>query len=226
MPNFGKLCATAALLTGAALVIPTAQAASSTFDADADGWFVSNFNGNGSAPVNWISGVIQTGDQFAETSFHAPAKFNGDHAALYGSTLSFDLTEVARDAAADSYYTAIIASGTDVLYWYGGAPQTVFTTFVAQLSAADTRWRLGGSGFNPSSGSAPTEVQFQTILGDVTRLQINGEFITGADNTRLDNVFFGAAAVVPEPQTYLLMVLGLAVLSAAAKRRAAAKPKA
>ena len=158
------------------LTLASAQAAgvSSTFDTDADGWFVSDFSGVGSAPVNWNAGVIQTGDAFAETSFHAPFKFNGDWSGLYGSSLSFDLTEVGRDAGADAYYTALIASGTDVLYWYGGAPLTTFT-----------------------------------------RLQINGEFITGSDDTRLDNVILGA---VPEPHTYLMLSLGLVAVGVGARR--------
>lgn len=199
------------------LTLASAQAAgvSSTFDTDADGWFVSDFSGVGSAPVNWNAGVIQTGDAFAETSFHAPFKFNGDWSGLYGSSLSFDLTEVGRDAGADAYYTALIASGTDVLYWYGGAPLATFSTFTAPLSALDTRWRLGGSGFNPASGVAPTQAQFQGILGNVTRLQINGEFITGSDDTRLDNVILGA---VPEPHTYLMLSLGLVAVGVGARR--------
>lgn len=212
------LCAVA-LFAGASLMSAHAQGVSSTFDANADGWFVSDYLGNGNAPANWISGVIQTNDQFGETSFHAPAKFNGDQSSKYGSQLSFDLTEVGRDAGADAYYTALIGSGSQVLYWYGGAPTTVFTTFVAPLSASDTRWRLGGTGFSPTSGVAPTAADFQSILGNVTRLQINGEFITGGDDTRLDNVILGA---VPEPQTYLMLGLGLAVLGAAVRR---AKPK-
>jgi hypothetical protein len=199
------------------LTLVSAQAAgvSSTFDNDADGWFVSDFSGVGNAAANWVAGVIQTGDAFAETTFHAPAKFNGDWSSLYGTALSFDLTEIGRDLNADSYYTALIASGTDVLYWYGGAPLTTFSTFVAPLSASDTRWRLGGSGFNPASGLAPTQAQFLGILGNVTRLQINAEFITGPDNTRLDNVILGA---VPEPHTYLMLSLGLVAVGVGARR--------
>jgi len=216
MPKLGRLCA-AALFASASLMTAHAQGVASSFDTDADGWFVSDYQGNGSAAANWIGGVIQTNDLFGETAFHAPTKFTGDWSSLYGSTLSFDLTEVGRDGAADDYYTAHIASGSSVMYWYGGAPQTDFTTFVAQLSATDTRWRLGGSGFSPTSGVAPTAAEFQSILGNITRLQINAEFITGADNTRLDNVILGA---VPEPQTYLMLGLGLGVLVVAAKKRA------
>jgi hypothetical protein len=216
--RFAGRCA-AALLAGGSFVTAQGQGVASRFDTGADGWFISDYRGNGNAAANWINGVLQTGDQFGETAFHAPAKFNGDHASLYGSTLSFDLTEVGRDGGADAYYTALIASGTSVLYWYGGAPLPEFSTFVAQLSASDTRWRLGGSGFDPASGTAPTAAEFQSILGNVTRLQINSEFITGADNTRLDNVILGA---VPEPESYLLMGLGLAVL-AVARRRAKAR---
>jgi hypothetical protein len=216
MPKLGRLCATA-LFASASLMTAQAQGVASSFDTDADGWYVSDIQGNGNTAANWIGGVIQTDDQFGETAFHAPTKFNGDWSSLYGSTLSFDLTEVGRDGAADDYYTAIIASGSSVLYWYGGAPLPEFTTFVAQLSATDTRWRLGGSGFSPTSGVAPTAAEFQSILGNITRLQINAEFITGADNTRLDNVILGA---VPEPQTWLMLGLGLGVLALTAKKRA------
>jgi alkaline phosphatase D len=206
-----------ALVASAAATGALAAGVKSTFDSNADGWFVSDYLGNGNSTANWTAGVIQTVDVFGETSFHAPAKFNGDWSSLYGSTLSFDLTEVGRDAGADSYYTAIIASGANVLYWYGGAPQTTFTTFVAPLLASDSRWRLGGTGFNPASGTAPTAAEFQSILGNITRLQINGEFITGADDTRLDNVILGA---VPEPSTFLLLLAGIGVLSRVRRSRA------
>lgn len=213
--NRVKVLCVAALVAGLPLGVAHAAGVASTFDTDADGWYVSDYLGNGSTPVNWAGGVIQTGDAFGETSFHAPDKFTGDWSALYGTTLSFDLTEVGRDAGADAYYTALIASGTSVLYWYGGAPLPAFTSFVANLSASDSRWRLGGSGFDPASGVAPTAAEFQSILGNITRLQINAEFITGSDDTRLDNVILGA---VPEPQTYLLMAAGLAALALRAKK--------
>lgn len=195
----------------------SAQAAgvASTFDTNSDGWFVSDYLGNGSAAVAWSAGTIGTNDQFGETSFHAPEKFNGDKSSFYGSSLSFDLEEATKDSGANAYYTLIIASGADVLYWYGGAPLPTFTSFSALLSSTDTRWRLGGTGFNPGSGVAPTAAQFQSILANVTRLQINGEFTTGPDNTHLDNVILGA---VPEPQTYMMMALGLGVLTMVKRR--------
>lgn len=212
--NGVKVLCAAALLASLPFGSARAAGVGSTFDVDADGWYVSDYLGNGSTSANWLNGVIQTGDAFGETAFHAPDKFNGDWSALYGSTLSFDLTEIGRDAGADSYYTASIASGSQVLYWYGGAPLPTFTTFVATLSATDARWRLGGSGFDPTSGLAPTAAQFQSILGNVTRLQINAEFITGGDDTSLDNVILGP---VPEPQTYLLLIAGVAALALRAR---------
>lgn len=211
--SFFKLCA----ICAATVMNGTIHAAgvASTFDTDADGWYVSDYLGVGTASATWISGVIQTIDQFSETSFHAPAKFNGNWSSLYGSTLSFDLTEVGRDANADDYHTAVIASGNKILYWYGGAPSTSFTTFVATLSTSDTRWRLGGSGFSPTSGVAPTEADFLAVLSNVTRLQINGEFITGPDDTRLDNVVLGA---VPEPGNAALYLIGLAAVAGAVRQ--------
>jgi hypothetical protein len=205
-----------ALFAGAAATNAHAVGASSSFDANADGWFISNYDGTDSAAANWTNGVIQTDDKFGETSFHAPTKFNGDWSSLYGSTLSFDLTETGRDANAGNYYTAIIASGTNVLYWYGGAPTTEFTTFVASLAVTDSRWRLGGTGFDPTTGVAPNAAQFQSVLSNVTRIQVNAEFITGADNSRLDNVILGP---VPEPETYAMLLAGLGLMGALARRR-------
>jgi hypothetical protein len=208
-----KILNTIRIATSLALVATLnvhANSVTSTFDTNADGWYITNYDGTGSALVNWVAGTIQTGDVYSETSFHAPTKFNGDWSSLYGSSLSFDLTEVARDTNANSYYTAIIASGSQALYWYGGAPLPTFSTFIAPLTASDTRWRLGGSGFSPISGATPTEAQFKSILSNVTRLQINAEFVTGNDNTRLDNVVLGT---VPEPQGLTLLVCGLAFLA-------------
>lgn len=207
--NLRNLFFRSTIFTVATIGTAHAVGVSSTFDTGVDGWYVSDYLGNGATTVNWSSGAIQTDDQFSETSFHAPAKFTGDWSSLYGSTLSFDLTEVGRDSGADSYHTAIIASGSNILYWYGGAPLTTFTTFVANLSITDSRWRFGGSGFDPNSGTSPTAAQFQNVLGNITRLQINSEFITGADDTRLDNVFLGP---VPEPETYSMLLAGLGLL--------------
>jgi hypothetical protein len=200
----------ATALAGLVIFNANANGVRSTFDTNSDGWYVSNFDGTGAASVNWTAGTIQTGDVYTETAFHAPAKYNGNWSSIYGSSLSFDLTEVSHDTGANSYYTAIIASGSNILYWYGGAPLPTFTTFIAPLTASDTRWRLGGSGFAPTSGTTPTELQFKAILSNITRLQINAEFITGNDNSRLDNVAFGT---VPEPQTYLMLLSSILVLA-------------
>ena len=48
-----------------------------------------------------------------------------------------------------------------------------------------------------------------TILSNVTKLQIRGEYISGGEAEGLDNVRLMTAAV-PEPSTWAMMLLGFA----------------
>ena len=56
-------------------------------------------------------------------------------------------------------------------------------------------WLLGGV--------APTQAQMLQVLGNVTDLQIRGEFVSGSDIGSLDNV-----SMIPEPTSLALLGLG------------------
>ena len=57
-----------------------------------------------------------------------------------------------------------------------------------------------------------------TILSNVTKFQIRGEFINGAELEGIDNVLLATSAV-PEPSTWAMMILGFAGVGFMAYRR-------
>ncbi len=51
------------------------------------------------------------------------------------------------------------------------------------LLSATAGWKIG-----ELNGTVPTESEFQSVLSNLTSLQIRGEYISGADTGDLDNV--------------------------------------
>ncbi len=196
-----------------------AQAAThiSTFDTGNEGWLVANISSAPGAgtPAGWdsVNQRLTTSDLYSWTTFSAPASLLGNRLAYYGGTISFDLMDDLKDANADTVATFGIASGTTSMFWFGGAPSTrAMTTFVAGLSEADTRWRIGGLPTDFTSGTAPTQAEFQAVLSALTMLRINADWRTaGNDTAALDNVLLQSP--VPEPAPALLLAAGLAAMA-------------
>lgn len=201
------------------LAASTAQAAASlsSFDTGNEGWLVANIidapGAGGGADWDSVNQRLTTRDLYTWTTFSAPAALLGNQLAYYGGTLSFDLMDDQKDANADSVATFGIAAGATSMFWFGGSPSTTaMTTFVAGLSETDTRWRLGGSPLDVTSGTAPTQAQFQAVLSALTLLRINADWRTAYNDTAvLDNVLL--LSPVPEPTPALLLAAGLAALA-------------
>jgi hypothetical protein len=219
-----KASATAVLALSLLGSLPAqASTQSYTFDADAQGWLVTDIAstpGVGLA-ATWDSANqrITTSDIATWTTFSAPPALLGNQSAYYGGSFSFDLQDTLVDANASTVATFGIASGTTALFWFGGAPSTTtLTHFNAVLSETDTLWRFGGLPTDFNSGTAPTAAQFQAVLGSLTSLRINADWKTaGNDQSTLDNVVLQSP--VPEPAQALLWVTGVLVL--ALRRRTA-----
>jgi hypothetical protein len=193
--------------------------ASSTFDANAEGWQLENdattapnpiYSSSGGLPGGAIEGIdVQTGGVWR---FVAPATYLGNDSAAYGGLLSYDLLftldgGVTLNPFAGSY-VFIRNAAINLTLGYDASSYPVlgvWNHFVIPLTAPG--WTVGGNG-----GPAATEAQMQAVLSDLTSLRVRGEFNTGPDLAFLDNVVLSAASAAPEPATLALIGLGLAGL--------------
>lgn len=199
---------------------PLAQATSSTFDSNTQGWTVL---GDAEGPVTWVAsggnpgGHVQIDDATlgGVTYFVAPAAYLGNRSAALGSLLRFDLMQVY--SGSPSQFDA-----ADVVL-VGGGRTLVFDTAVNPANGSWTAYAVplaaGGWRLNSPTGAFASSAQLASTLGSLDALRIRAEFRTGPDIGRLDNV-----SLVPEPGSWALLaggLLGLGLLRGAQRPRAA-----
>ena len=214
-----SLIALALLTLGAT---QAAQAApSSTFDAGNDGWTVSDTNppfdsfGGSFTPDYDEAGqfIRYTDPSSMSFFFEAPDSFLGDLSAYYGGVLRYSQTLSVQTPQwrDDPDLVLVNGSGLVLVYQNPNQPGTGWTDYAVSLSAGS--WRVGAL-----DGSFATGAQMQAVLGDLQRLRIRGEYISGVvETTALDNVSISA---VPEPASWAFMLAAAGVLSDALRRRA------
>lgn len=182
----------------------------STFDAGAEGWaaidegthdYTSIWQATGGNPGGYLQGnepAAYGGDGY----FNAPASWLGNWSAYAGGTISYDIK---------------VISGSSVFF----DPDVIISNGSNSVS-----WATTVSPYNPSRNWVHYEVALTTanfganlasVLSNVTRLQIRGEWINGTEQEGFDNVMLTAA--IPEPQTYAMLLAGLGLLGFAARRR-------
>ncbi len=203
-----------AALIGAAL---PAHAVVSTFDTDADGWTAA---GDIEGPLTWTAtGGNPAGHVLIDdlttggvTYFVAPLAFLGNKSGALGTDLTFDLMQVYPGGANQFVSPDVLLQGNGLTLAFDtpvNPGNGTWTSYVVPLTA--TGWKL-----NSLSGAAATSEQFASVLANLTSLKIRAEYQTGADVGHLDNV-----ALVPEPATNAMILLGLAGVALAARRRSA-----
>lgn len=174
----------------------TPERIESTFDGGDEGWLISQ-NGGSDRPTYRETGGDPGGhvtDDEAQGGvawyYQAPFKFLGDREAFYGGTLSFDL----RQEPTDQQFDAPPIEGGDValsngertlVYEFRGSdskPGDVWTSFEAPLTA-DAGW-IDLASREPFA----TEAAVRSVLADLKRIRIRGEYRSGDDTSFLDNV--------------------------------------
>lgn len=187
--------------------------ATSTFDSGADGWTAHELGGNANS-LTWHAtggnpgGYVNAVDIQDAHSWYwiAPAKFLGDVSSAYGGTLTFDLREHGTTASfAPEGDSRLTGGGITLVFDTVNDPTSNWTSYSVSLLETAPGWHL-----NSVTGAAPTQTQFQTVLTSLTSLSIRGEYISGADNGDLDNVFLNtpSAVAVPEPGSLALLGAG------------------
>ena len=204
-----------AVLTSLLLAPLGAQAAIvSTFDTGAEGWTVFGDAQGASDEPTWVAdggnpgGHIQAQDDVAGGVWYwnAPATFLGNQAGAFGQTLSFDLAQSSTSSQFNADDVILVGDGRTLAFDTPSNPGTSWTSYVLAL-VADGNWRFG-----TRTGRAATEEELLGTLGALEALRIRGEFRSGADTGRLDNVVL-ATVPVPVPGALWLLGSGLVVMT-------------
>jgi len=196
-----------------------ATTVSSTFDTGTDGWGFGTWQGVGGTPqpVTYEAGsqtIAKINHGFGDWGFVAPLKYLGEKSDFIGGSLSFDLS------ASQPRYTnrPLVAltggDGQTIFARWGSTPGTSLSTFNIGLSAAS--FYTGSPGDMVGDVSA---AKFQAIMADLEQIQIWGDWNNNVETARLDNVVMTAAAAVPEPATWAMMILGFGLAGTAMRRR-------
>ena len=177
----------------ASAVAATVTVASSTFDADADGWTIQgeaqgpDYHATGGTEGGYISAtdpLSTTGTSY----WKAPAKFVGSLGQAFNGKLSYDI----RDTGALPTFRdpdVVLRSGSLVLeYRQKKRPKgSRWTHFNVKLNGKKG-WVDG------STGQRATPQQMQTVLSSLDSLLVRGEYRIGPEVFDIDNVVLKARA--------------------------------
>ena len=160
----------------------------SNFDDGDEGWTITgdaqdglldpSYANEGGNPGGHIFAVDDV--QGGVWRFRAPPKFHGDFSAAYGYSLSFDLLQSETSSQFSSRDVLILGGGS--LIWFDTAnnPDQTWTTYSLPL--------VEGVGWSRNDNQAATGEDILNVLSSIEDIQIRGEFRTGDDTGRLDNV--------------------------------------
>lgn len=198
----------------------------STFDANADGWTIACANGQavesacvgGSTPTYEPTGGPSNDGHISYTDldpqtdfFDAPAKFLGNQSNAAGGTLTFDLLN-SIGKANSPFMVVLKGGGATVRYDGTQAVTTNWANFTVPLDFTSPTWRtLVGSSWSVTTDNAI----LSSVVANLTDLWIRGDWASGKDVTRLDNVHLNA---VPIPGAALLFGTGIIGLIGIARR--------
>ncbi|GMU60258.1 MAG: hypothetical protein AMXMBFR34_20210 [Myxococcaceae bacterium] len=168
---------------------------SSLFESDDEGWTLFG-NGEDTRPELHGSDGYPAGNLCGQDSydldawyFVAPAKYRGNHAALYGKRLTFDLKQFSIYNQVKGRDVILEGSSLRIASHFRFTPGLDWTPFSIRLDD-QSGWVYDERTAN--AGLPVAADDFRALLGEITVLKIRGEFVDGPnDRACLDNVIFG-----------------------------------
>ena len=189
------------------------------FTTSADGWLISGDTGLTLPEVNATGGnpggnISNVDEALGETwYFHAPASVLEQLRAAERGTLSYDLEQSAAEPGFVDDDVVIVGPAGRLSYRFRSSPGTDWTSFSVRLSAsAGWRWNWN----RPA-----TQEQIRRVLDTATSLEIRGEYYTGPDVGKLDNVVLKTGVEAEKSMKQLLRRAPALELALATRRTTA-----
>lgn len=159
------------------------------FSAGAEGWTTFETNGVTGTVRHDPAGFIEGNDiyQGSDFFFVAPQSYvDLLHSASPNATFAFDFYTTATDRA--TYDTLVVESPSLTIVLPKTNPPIDEWKHYSYSFMNTEGWKVGKIGKNGTRPATPAEIQ--QVLATATKLYIRGEWKTGPDFARLDNVSF------------------------------------
>lgn len=171
-----------------------AAVAGSTFEADSEGWSLSNdgplteptLNAESGNPAGHLCGKDMTeGDIWY---FVAPKKFLGNASNAFGKRLTFDLKQGSIFNQVRGRDVVLNGGGLAITWFFRFPPGLDWTPYSVRLDVT-SGWRIDEP---TDTGTEATEADLRTVLSDLRSVRIRGEFYQALEGTAcIDNVYLG-----------------------------------
>ena len=180
----------------------------STFETSAEGW-THDPTGDPNTSVAWNPGgfirLFEPGQGTADF-FLAPSAYTGDKSSFVGGTLAFTLRVSGNSNTGAGRGVRLVGAGMTILYDLTPRPNSTWRDYEVLLVA---------DGWTHQGGGAVSGAQFAAIMADLTKLNINADWISGSEQVDLGYVSMTA---IPTPGA--LALLGVAGLCCVRRRGA------
>lgn len=168
------------------------EVVSSHFEKDSENWTIKgDAQGDSAEPTYFpedgvANGYIHAKDDAAGGVwyFSAPEKYLGSKKNFYGRTLSYSLFQKPQKNSQFDSPDIVFGSGEDeIFYLVEDYPDTTWTHYQVRISS-DKDWFFG----KYKDKKVATEEQIKSVLSNLDKFWIRGEYRSGADWGGLDEV--------------------------------------
>lgn len=171
-------------------VSPACNDIVSDFASDAENWLVAGDAEGGTGKPDYQStngnpgGYLSAKDDVTGGTWYwsAPEKFLGNQQAALNQKLSFDLKQSATSSQFENNDVVIEGGGMTLVLQFDQHPGTDWTAYTVIFNT-NSSWKK-----DSASGELATLAEIESVLSNLSRLWIRGEYIEGADTGSIDNV--------------------------------------